>query len=135
MYRLLYLKSSIHFIQMSSARFRFINGTLELKSVQRVAFQEPAPVRPVSAQTVVEPAPAPEPVVVPEPAPAPEPVVVPEPAPAPEPVVVPEPAPAPEPVQVAEIPVAEPVSEVEAPAEVPEASPESGLVPEDPPAE
>ena len=111
MYRLLYLKSSIHFIQMSSARFRFINGTLELKSVQRVAFQEPAPVRPVSAQTVVEPAPAPEPVVVPEPAPAPE------------------------PVQVAEIPVAEPVSEVEAPAEVPEASPESGLVPEDPPAE
>ena len=123
MYRLLYLKSSIHFIQMSSARFRFINGTLELKSVQRVAFQEPAPVRPVSAQTVVEPAPAPEPVVVPEPAPAPE------------PVVVPEPAPAPEPVQVAEIPVAEPVSEVEAPAEVPEASPESGLVPEDPPAE
>ena len=122
MYRLLYLKSSIHFIQMSAARFRFINGALKLKSVQRVAFQEPAPVRPVSAQTVVEPAPAPEPVVVPEPAPAPE------------PVVVPEPAPAPEPVQVAEIPVAEPVSEVEAPAEIPEASPESGLVPEDPPA-
>jgi hypothetical protein len=44
------------------------------------------------------------------------------------------PAPEPEPVQVAEVPVAEPESNVEAPAEVAEAAPESGLVPEDPPA-
>ena len=112
MYRLLYLKSSIHFIQMTDARFRFINGALKLRGFQRVAFQEPAPVFSAAAQTVVEPAPAPEPVVVPEPAPAP----------------------APEPVQVAEIPVAEPESKVEAPAEVTEAPAESGLVPEDPPA-
>jgi hypothetical protein len=50
--------------------------------------------------------------------------VKPEPTPvAPEPVVAPEPTP--EPV----------VSEVEAPLEVAEAAPESGLVPEDPPAE
>ena len=105
---------------MTDARFRFINGALKLRGFQRVAFQEPPPVFPTAAQTVVEPAPAPEPVVVPDPAPAPE------------PVVVPEPAPAPEPVQVAEIPVAEPVSEVEAPAEIPEASPQSGLAPEDP---
>jgi len=60
---------------------------------------------------------------------APEPVVVvpePAPAPAPEPVV-----PEPEPV-VVEVPV---VSEVEAPLEVLEAAPESGLVPENPPTE
>ena len=116
MYRLLYLKSSIHFIQMTDARFRFINGALKLRGFQRVAFQEPPPVFPAAAQTVTIP------VVEPAPAPAPEPVVA-------------EPAPAPEPAQVAEIPVAEPESKVEAPAEVPEASPESGLVPEDPPAE
>jgi len=99
---------------MSGLHLRFVNGALRLNGITRVAFQEPMPV-----QTVTIP-------VVPEP--IPEPAVVPEPVP-----VVPEPVP--EPAQVAEIPMAEPESKVEAPAEVTEASPESGLVPEDPPAE
>jgi len=105
---------------MSGPYLRFTNGALRVKGITRVEFQEPPPQRVVQTVTIpVAPEPVPEPVVVPEP----EPVL----APVPEPVVVPEP----EPVQVAEVPV----SEVEAPAEVLEASPESGLVPEDPPAE
>ena len=50
----------------------------------------------------------------------------------PKPAVVEVPTVAPEPVAVVEIPT---VSEVEAPAEVPQTSPESGLVPENPSAE
>ena len=62
----------------------------------------------------------------------PEPVVA-APEPEPEPVVAPPaPEPEPEPVIAAPEPV---VSEVEAPLEVAEAAPETGLVPEDPPAE
>ena len=121
---------------MSGLHLRFVNGALRLNGITRVAFQEPMPVQTVTIPVVPEPfvvpvvpEPVPEPVVVPVvPEPVPEPVVVPEPVP-----VVPEPVP--EPVQVAEIPMAEPESKVEAPAEVTEASPESGLVPEDPPAE
>ena len=59
-----------------------------------------------------------------QPIPAPPAPVVPEPVPEP---VAPEPVPEP----VVEAPA---ISEVEAPAEVLEAAPESGLVPEDPPA-
>jgi hypothetical protein len=47
-------------------------------------------------------------------------------------VAVEVPTAAPEPVAVVEVPTAAP-SEVEAPAEVPETSPESGLAPEEPP--
>ena len=108
---------------MSGLHLRFVNGALRLNGITRVAFQEPMPVQTVTIPVVPEP--VPEPAVVPEPVPEP---VVPEPVP-----VVPEPVP--EPAQVAEIPMAEPESKVEAPAEVTEASPESGLVPEDPPAE
>jgi hypothetical protein len=94
---------------MSTPYLRFTGGALRVRSVQRVEFQEPVSVRPaVNVQATEVPVAAPEPV----PAPAPE----------------------PEPVQVAEVPVAEPESNVEAPAEVAEAAPESGLVPEDPPA-
>ena len=96
-----YLKSSIHFIQMSSPYLRFTNGALRVKGITRVEFQEPAPVFTTSVQVATIP-------VV---------EAAPEPAPAP--------APAPEPA---------PESNVEAPAEVAEAAPESGLVPEDPPA-
>jgi hypothetical protein len=46
----------------------------------------------------------------------------------------PTPTVAPEPVAVVEVPTAAPL-EVEAPAEVPETSPESGLAPEEPPTE
>jgi hypothetical protein len=104
---------------MSVPHFRFVNGVLNFKSAQQAPFQEPTPVRPVSVQTATIP--VAEPVVVPEPVPEPEPAPVPEPVPEPE--LVPEPTPEP------------PVSEVEAPAEVTEAPAESGLVPEDPPAE
>jgi hypothetical protein len=55
--------------------------------------------------------------------------------PKPTPVVAVEvPTVAPEPVAVVEVPTAAP-SEVEAPAEVAEAAPEAGLVPENPPTE
>jgi hypothetical protein len=96
--------------------FRFVGGALKLKGVQTVKYEVDMPTRP--AQVVEVPAVVPEPaVVVPEP--VPEPAVVVE-----IPVVVPEPEPA---VVVA--------SEVEAPLEVPQASPESGPVPENPPTE
>jgi len=91
---------------MSTPYLRFTGGALRVRGIRRVEFQEPAPVFTTSVQVATIPVAAPEP--------APAPVEVP---------VVPEP----EPVEV-------PVSEVEAPAEVAEASPESGLVPEDPPA-
>ena len=83
---------------MSNPYLRFTNGALRVRGIQRVEFQEPRPVQPQVVQVATIP--VAEPVVVPEPAPAP----------APEPVVVPEPA------QIAEIPVAEPESKVEAPA-------------------
>jgi hypothetical protein len=50
----------------------------------------------------------------------------------PKPAVVEVPTAAPEPVAVVEVPTAAP-SEVEAPAEVAQAAPEAGLVPENPP--
>jgi hypothetical protein len=56
---------------------------------------------------------------------------LPKPTPA---VAVEVPTVSPEPVAVVEVPTAAP-SEVEAPAEVPETSPESGLAPEEPPTE
>lgn len=105
---------------------RWINGVFKAKGFQTVQYEMPTVVLPGKPVVVEVPtvAPAPEPVVEA----APEPVVE---APAPEPVVE-APAPAPEPA-VVEVPVA--ASEVEAPLEVLEAAPESGLVPEDPPAE
>jgi hypothetical protein len=103
---------------------RFTNGVFKLKGVQTVRYEVPVSL-PTSALVEV-PTVAPEPVVVPEPV-VEVPVVVPEP-------VVEAPAPVPEPlVEVVELPVAP--SEVEAPAEVTEAPAETGLVPENPPAE
>ena len=90
---------------------RFINGAFKLKGVQTVTYELP---------TVVVPG---KPVVAEVPTAAPEPVVE-VPTAAPEPVVE-VPTAAPEPV----------VSEVEAPAEVTETAPETGLVPENPPTE
>ena len=104
---------------MSTPYLRFTNGALKLRGVQRVEFQEPRPVQPPVVQVATIPVaePTPAPVSTPEP--------LPEPTPAPTSTPEPEPEPVPEP----------PVSEVEAPAEVAEAPAESGLVPEDPPAE
>ena len=95
---------------MSNPYFRFTNGALRMKGVQRVQYVEPVQVFPPTSVTVSVIEPTPAPVSTPEP--------LPEPTPAP--VSTPEPAPAP--------------LEVEAPAEVAEAPAESGLVPEDPPA-
>ena len=89
-----------------------MNGAFKLKGVQTVTYEMP---------TVVVPG---KPVVAEVPTAAPEPVVVEVPTAAPEPVV--------EVLTVAPEPV---VSEVEAPAEVTETAPETGLVPENPPTE
>ena len=102
---------------MSSPYLRFTNGALRVRGIQRIAFQEPAPVFSPSTVTVQT---ATIPVAEPTPAPVSTPEPLPEPTPAPTSTPEPEPAPAP--------------SEVEAPAEVAETPAESGLVPEDPPA-
>ena len=88
-----------------------MNGAFKLKGVQTVTYEMPTLVIP--GKPVVEvPTAAPE-SIVDVPTAAPEPVVVEVPTAAPEPVV----------------------SEVEAPAEVTETAPETGLVPENPPTE
>jgi hypothetical protein len=107
-------KKKIRFTQMSTPHFRFTGGALKLTGARRAAFEIDTPALP-------------KPAVVEVPTVAPEPVVE-VPTVAPEPVVE-VPTVAPEPVAVVEIPT---VSEAEAPAEVPQASPESGLVPENP---
>lgn len=101
-----------------------MNGVFKAKGFQTVQYEMPTVVLPGKPVVVEVPtvAPAPEPVVEA----APEPVVE---APAPEPAVE-APAPAPEPAVVEA-----PPSQVEAPLEVLETAPESGLVPENPPAE
>lgn len=100
-----------------------MNGAFRAKSVQTVKYEVPTTIL-ASATPVVVAA------VVPEvPTSAPEPVVE-VPVPASEPVVE---VAASESVAV-EVPTATPL-EVEAPLEVLETAPESGLVPEDPPTE
>jgi len=96
-------KKKIRFTQMSTPYFKFTGGALKLTGARRAVFEIDVPALP-------------KPAVLEVPAVAPEPVVE-------------VPTVAPEPVAVVEIPT---VSEVEAPAEVPQASPESGAVPENP---
>lgn len=87
---------------MSVPRLRFIGGGLKMNGVHRTVFETDTHVLPKPAVVVEVPTVAPEPVAV-----------------------------APEPAAVAEVPTVAPL-EVEPPAEVSQAAPETGLVPEDP---
>jgi hypothetical protein len=98
-------KKKIRFIQMSVPHFRFIGGGLKMTGARRAAFEIDTPALPKPTAVVEVPT-----------------------------VAVEVPTAAPEPVAVVEVPTAAP-SEVEAPAEVAEAAPEAGLVPENPPTE
>jgi len=104
-----------------------MNGVFKFQGARTVRYEVPMDVLANAKPVVVE-----APVVVPEPVAVvvEVPVVVPEPVA----VVVEVPVVVPEPVVVVEVPVAE-VLEVEAPLEVSETAPESGLVPENPPTE
>ena len=93
---------------MSVPRLRFIGGGLKMNGVHRTVFETDTHVLPKPAVVVEVPTVAPEPAVVVE-----------------------VPAVAPEPAAVAEVPTVAPL-EVEPPAEVSQAAPETGLVPEDP---
>ena len=97
---------------------RFTNGVFKFQGARTVKYEVPTTILASAAPVVVAAAPVVEiPTVAPESVPEP---VVEVPTAAPEPVV--------------EVPTAAPL-EVEAPLEVSETAPESGLVPENPPTE